>query len=147
MATYKFINLDNGNILLEKVNNEDINNEKIFNIKNVNDIKNFDIRKSTIISCIVNNDKILKLKYKTVKDYIYNIINDGSKIIKYTKLNIKTIKKIDDGFVYLENLGISVQGVDSNKCLLEIVNQCFQNKITLDMKIKLRDESFLQLNF
>ena len=49
--------------------------------------------------------------------------------------------------MYLENLGISVQGVDSNKCLLEIVNQCFQNKITLDMKIKLRDESFLQLNF
>jgi hypothetical protein len=47
----------------------------------------------------------------------------------------------------LENLGISVQGVDSNKCLIEIVNQCIENKIILDMKIKLRDETFLQLNF
>jgi hypothetical protein len=36
------------------------------------------------------------------------IINDGSKIIKNTKINIKTIKKLDEGFYYIDELGISV---------------------------------------
>ncbi len=56
-----------------------------------------------------------------------NQINDGTKIIKNTKLNIKTIKKEDEGFYYLDNIGISVQGIDSNKCLNEIISQCMEN--------------------
>ena len=78
---------------------------------------------------------------------IYKIINDGTKIIKNSKLNIKTIKKLDEGFYYLEDLGISIQGVDSNKCLLEIINQCVENKISLIMKIKLNDETNININF
>ena len=78
---------------------------------------------------------------------IYKIINDGTKIIKNSKLNIKTIKKLDEGFYYLEDLGISIQGVDSNKCLLEIINQCVENEISLIMKIKLNDETNININF
>jgi len=149
MTTYKLNKLDNGNILLEKVIDNDNRDteETIINIKNMSDIKKYDTRKSIIVSCKVNHDNFSKLKYKAIKEHIYNLIDDGTKIIKHTKLNIKTINKTDDGFIYLENLGISVQGVDSNKCLIEIVNQCIENKIILDMKIKLRDETFLQLNF
>jgi hypothetical protein len=66
----------------------------------------------------LDNDEIIKLKYKSVLENIYKIINDGTKIIKNSKLNIKTIKKLDEEFYYLEDLGISIQGVDSNKCLL-----------------------------
>ena len=66
----------------------------------------------------MDNDEIIKLKYKSVLENIYKIINDGTKIIKNSKLNIKTIKKLDEEFYYLEDLGISIQGVDSNKCLL-----------------------------
>jgi hypothetical protein len=66
---------------------------------------------------------------------IYEIINDGSNIIKNTILNIKTLEKKDDGFYYLKDLGISVQGVNSNKCLKEIFIQAKQGKIKLRMTV------------
>lgn len=161
MEVYKFKNLDNGDILLEKVildntnytiinkNNGDKILKKIttVNITDINDIKKYDFRKSNILSCLLDNDEIIKLKYKSVLENIYKIINDGTKIIKNSKLNIKTIKKLDEGFYYLEDLGISIQGVDSNKCLLEIINQCIENEISLIMKIKLNDETNININF
>jgi hypothetical protein len=161
MEVYKFKNLDNGDILLEKVvldntnytiinkNNGDKILKKIttVNITDINDIKKYDFRKSNILSCLLDNDEIIKLKYKSILENIYKIINDGTKIIKNSKLNIKTIKKLDEGFYYLEDLGISIQGVDSNKCLLEIINQCIENEISLIMKIKLNDETNININF
>lgn len=161
MEVYKFKNLDNGDILLEKVvldntnytivnkNNGDKILKKIttVNMTDINDIKKYDFRKSNILSCLLDNDEIIKLKYKSVLEIIYKIINDGTKIIKNSKLNIKTIKKLDEGFYYLEDLGISIQGVDSNKCLLEIINQCIENEISLIMKIKLNDETNININF
>ncbi len=161
MEVYKFKNLDNGDILLEKValdntnytithkNNGDKLLKKItsVNISDFNDIKKYDFRKSTILSSLLDDEEITKLKYKSILENIYKIINDGTKIIKNSKLNIKTIKKIDEGFYYLEDLGISIQGVDSNKCLLEIINQCIENEISLIMKIKLNDETNININF
>ena len=161
MEVYKFKNLDNGDILLEKVvldntnytivnkNNGDKILKKIttVNITGINDIKKYDFRKSNILSCLLNDDEITKLKYKSILENIYKIINDGTKIIKNSKLNIKTINKLDEGFYYLEDLGISIQGVDSNKCLLEIINQCIENEISLIMKIKLNDETNININF
>ena len=160
MEVYKFKNLENGDILLEKVllnntnytitnkNNGDKLLKKItsVNINDVSDIKKYDFRKSNILSCLSNDEEITKLKYKSILENIYKIINDGTKIIKNSKLNIKTIKKLDEGFYYLEDLGISIQGVDSNKCLLEIINQCVENEISLIMKIKLNDETNLNIN-
>jgi hypothetical protein len=160
MEVYKFKNLENGDILLEKVlldntnytitnkNNGDKLLKKItkIDINDVNDIKKYDFRKSNILSCLLNDEEITKLKYKSILENIYKIINDGTKIIKNSKLNIKTIKKLDEGFYYLEDLGISIQGVDSNKCLLEILNQCIENEISLIMKIKLNDETNVNIN-
>lgn len=161
MEVYKFKNLENGDILLEKVLLDNINytitnknnGDKLLkkitsvNINNVNDIKKYDFIKSNILSCLLNNDEITKLKYKSVLVNIYKIINDGTTIIKKSKINIKTIKKLDEGYYYLEDLGISIQGCDSNKCLLEIINQCIENKISLIMKIKLNDETNININF
>ena len=62
-------------------------------------------------------------------------------------MNIKTIKKEDDGFYYLDNIGISIQGVDSNKCLLEIINQCMKNNIELFIKIKLYNNTVINISF
>ena len=161
MEVYKFKNLDSGDIFLEKTildntyfkiinnNNGDILLKKItsINISNISDIKKYDFRKSNILSCLLNDNNIAKLKYKSILNNIYKIINDGVKIIKNSKLNIKTIIKNDEGFYYLEDIGISIQGVDSNKCLLEIINQCIDNKITIIIKIKLNDEINININF
>jgi len=161
MEVYKFKNLDNGDVLLEKVvldntnytiinkNNGDKILKKItsVNIIDVNNIKKYDFKKSNILSCLLNDNEIIKLKYKSILENIYKIINDGTKIIKNSKLNIKTVKKKEEGFYYLKDLGISIQGVDCEKCLLEIINQCIENEITIIMKIKLNDETNININF
>jgi hypothetical protein len=161
MEIYKFTELDNGDILLHKIiintiNYTIINKEngdkllkKInhINITDIKDIKNYDFKKSIILECLIDNKEFNKLKYKSILEQIYKLINDGTKIIKNTKLNIKTLKIEDEGFYYLDNIGISVQGVDSNKCLLEITNQCIENKIGLSIKIKLIDEITIKILF
>jgi hypothetical protein len=167
METYIFKNLDNGDILLKKfildntnytityLDNGDklfkkITHINIINIINITDIKNIkenDYKKSIILECLIDNKEFSKLKYKSILEQIYKLINDGSKIIKNTRLNIKTIKKEDEGFYYLDTLGISVQGVDSNKCILEIINQCIENEIDLFMKIKLINDITVNINF
>lgn len=150
---YKFVELSNGDILLEKVIIDEINYTLInkengnkllkkitsINVGDIKDIKKYDFKKSSIVECTIDNKEVNKLKYKSILEQIYKIIDDGTTIIKHTKLNIKTIKKEDEGFYYLESLGISIQGVDSNKCILEIMNQCIENEITLIIKIKLTD--------
>jgi len=60
-------------------------------------------------------------------------------------LNIETIKKFDSDFYYLDKLGISVQGVDANKCLYEIINQCKKNNIKLKMDIILKNKDNIVL--
>ncbi len=62
-------------------------------------------------------------------------------------MNIKTIEKTDNGFYYLEDLGISIQGVDTNKCIYEIFQQCKMNNITLELSIKLNnlDNIFIEI--
>jgi hypothetical protein len=130
-VNYTIVNKDNGDKLLKKITN--------INITDIKDIKTYDFKKSIILECLIDNKNLNKLKYRPILEQIYKYINDGTTIIKNTKLNIKTIKKEDEGYYYLDNLGISIQGVDSNKCLLEIINQCLENRIKLSMKIKMLD--------
>lgn len=88
---YKLLNKNNGDILLQKI--QEVNIDK-FNL-----IKNYDFKKSNIISCSINNTEYTKLKYKSILNYIYELIDDGVRIIKHTILNIKTIEKEDEGFI------------------------------------------------
>lgn len=161
MEVYKFIKLESGDILLEKtiIDSSNYKVEKQLNgdillkkliqidILDIRDLKHHDLKNSEILECALNNKLIAKLKYKSVLEQIYNIINDGTVIIKNTTLNIKTIKKEDEGYYYLEDIGISVQGVESNKCILEILNQCVKNKINIIMEIKLFDNNILNIEF
>jgi len=153
MEAYKFKKLYNGDILLKKIVIDNINytiidkenGDKLLrkitniNITDIADIKNYNFTKSIITKCVIDNKEFNILKYKSILNQIYKKINDGTRIIKNTKLNIKTIRKEDKGFYYLYNIGISVQCVDSNKCLLEIITQCIENEIEIYMKIKLID--------
>jgi hypothetical protein len=160
MEIYNYNNLENSDILLEKIiiniNNYIIENKEFgdkilmkiqnVNITNISELKNWDFKKSLIISCTINdNTDGIKLKYRSILEYVYMIINDGAKIIKNTKINIKTIKKLDKGFYYIDELGISVQGVESNKCLYEILNQCIENEINIKLQIKTFDNLIINV--
>lgn len=149
MPIYKYIDLSDDKILLEKVSIDETkfdieileNGNKILRkkitISNIDEIKDYDFSNSNILNCEINDKSETRLKYKSILESIYYIINDGTKIIKNTKLNILTLAKTDSGFYYLEKIGISVQGVSSDKCLFEIMNQCIKNKIKITMRIKL----------
>ena len=115
-------------------------------ILDINNLNDYNFINSTIIDCIINNEKVLKLKYKYILNYIYNLIDDGYLIIKNTSINIKTLCKKDNRFYYLENLGISIQNNNSNKNIYEIVNQCLYYKINLDLKIKLTNNLQININ-
>ncbi len=115
-------------------------------INNLDDLNMFNFCNSQIIYCKINNDEYHTHKYRTILNEIYEIIDDGTVIIKNTCLNIKTIRYTDNGFYYLKDLGISVQGVDANKCLYEIINQCIENNINLKINIKLNDNKLINVN-
>ena len=139
---------ENKNENINENKNENINENENINITDIRDISIYDFKKSNIQECIINNDDyVIKLNYKLVLNKIYNLINDGTQIIKKSKLNIKTIKKENEGYYYLNNIGISIPGLNTNKYLLEIINQCIENKIKLYMKIKLSNGILIHINF
>jgi hypothetical protein len=161
MNIYKYTKKDNDEILLERVdldlndyeiiellNGNKILRKKSIIINNIRDLGNYNFSASTISDCYINDTKVEKLKYKSILDSIYLLINKGSTIIKNSILNIETIKKADEGFYYIESLGISIQGVDANKCLREILIQTEKNKIKLEITLKTisNDNIKIQIN-
>jgi hypothetical protein len=134
--------LENGDILLVRKQIIKINGFTEFNNNQYN------LNNSNILSCVINyyetND--YRLKYKSILNYIYsNIIKDGVKIIRNSILNISTIKRETEGFYYMEDLGISIQGADANKCLHEIINQCHHNNIHITILIRLMNGSRIKI--
>ena len=127
-----------GDLLLKQI-------KKII-INKIDDILEYDLCNSQIISCSINDKLCDRNKYKPILNDIYLIINSGTKIIKNTSINIQTIKRDDQGFYYLDKLGISVQGVDANKCLYEIINQCDKNNIKLNMQIVLKKKDVIMID-
>ena len=143
--TYDVIILENWDILLKK-------KEIIIDINkdNSDEISDYNFTYSEIINCKVNETVIDKLKYRNIINNIYNIINNGAKIIKYNSFKdtseyIQTGESKENGFYYLKHLGISIRNVDSNINIKEIVSQCKNNKIKIEMKIKLKNNSFINI--
>lgn len=137
---YSLVYKDNGDILLTKKQVEkQVVKQDAKIIKSVLEIKNYDLKKSQIISCSINNIPCVKLKYGQVRDEIYKIIGDGATIIKKSNLHIKTFKKVTEGFVWMPELGISVQRAESNKTIIEIMEQTKCHGIVLRMQIRLID--------
>jgi hypothetical protein len=132
-----------------KINLEDFDMERLENgylklIKknkyiSIENIDSYNFRKSKINKIIINNKIYKYTNYKSILDEIYYMINNGTKIIKHTTLNIVTISKQDQGFYYYKKLGISVQGVESKRTIKEIINQCENNNIKIELYIILQD--------
>jgi hypothetical protein len=102
--------------------------------------------KSKIQKCTINDIIHVELKkYNQILLHIYSLI-DKKIILNNTKLNIKTEEKRDRGFVYHQNIGLSIQGADSNKTMSEILNMCKIQNIKLDLEILMLDNSIFNIN-
>lgn len=112
---------------------------KTIKIENIDKLCEFNFNNSVIIECYQNGKRPTKNKYASILTDIYELIGDGTKIIKNTFLNIKTTNIDDKGFCYNSKLGISIQSSDANKTFKEIINQCLINKYSLNIEIKLKD--------
>ena len=110
---------------------------KRFEYDVLSDLNNYDFYHSKIQKCILNNKLIDIKNYKPLITKTYEIINDVNKIKKFTTINIVNEFREDKGFYYLDNFKISIQGVDSKKSLKEIINQCVNNNIFLELDVKL----------
>lgn len=127
MDEFTYTHQHNGNILLNPIS-----------IIDPSDISNWNFKGSKIQHTIFLDPVMEKLTnpgFKKVYDTIYSIIDDGALIIKHSKLKIKTAKVTSRGYTWYPELGISVQGVDSNHSMREIVVQCQKNNIRIEMSI------------
>ena len=102
----------NGDILLKRI------------IIKSGDLKEWDFIGSRINKVIIDNEIVEVKSYKKLYDTIHE------KIIEY-----KTC-----GYTWNPELGISSQGVNSNKAILEIVTQCEKNDIVLELEILINDQ-------
>ena len=140
----KIFDLDNFEII-EK-DNQIIVKKKIKTIE-IKTIEDFDMslnfRHSKIISCFINDKRPSNNKYLSIVKDIYNIIGSGKNVIKKTKLNFETFEKNDKGFHYLQNLGISFQGRKALNMFEEILNQCLENNIKLNVEIKFSNNEII----
>jgi hypothetical protein len=90
-----------------------------------------------------------KYKYNPILIEVYKLINNKLSIDKGKSKMVKIIdkQKIDQGYYYLENIGISFQALEAIKCLTEIITQCIYNKYKLLMEIELKNKIILNLEF
>ena len=145
--------LNTNNIIISNIdsytisfyNNSMILNKKILNKLTLKELTNYDFKKSNIIDCKINNIKLDFKRYKPIIFYLYELINNIELVLSNTLLNIKNGKNEDRGFSYLEKLDISIQGVDANKSVQEIVNISKICNIILYIKIKLENNKIINL--
>lgn len=160
MEMYERVQYENGDILLKKFvvdiskynivvqsdGDKLLVKKKNIVINSINLLKNYNFAHGKITSCSINGVEQNQLKFKKILGEVYNLINNGVAIIKKSTLNIKTIKKTDEGFSFIKNLGISVQGCDSNKCINEIFIQAKANNIKVYMEVELENKTMLTID-
>jgi hypothetical protein len=128
------------------VDNKIIIKKKIKTLNTIDEIKLINFRNSRVEKVSINNRIIINNNYNSIIKYLFeDIIKDGAQIIKNSILNIKTVYRDDSGFHYLESIGISYQGIDSNKAIIEICNQCKVNNIILNLTIKLNNDELVMI--
>ena len=137
--------LENGDIILtKKIKDETriiidsffryemIRNQLIFNY-------------SKIISCSINGVKVddNKYYYHLILNEILYIIKDYNKIIDRNSIQILNYKSTLSEYYYLEELNISVYNLPGfGHFFYEIMLQCNNHHINLDITIKLNNEAF-----
>jgi len=112
-------------------------------INKIDELNKYNFDNSTIISVQINSVNLDISQYINLLGNIYTHINDGTKIIKNSVLDIKTIEIDNKNYIYLSKIGISVKKDRPKNILIELMNQCIRNNINIVVEIKLIDNSII----
>lgn len=115
-------------------------------IKNESELENT-FTNSKIIKCFINGIEFNKLKYNSIIYHLYYLINNTKKIKPHSLLKIIDGEKNINGYKYIKNLDISIQGNDSNKCIKEIYNQASKNNINIVISIQFHNKKIVNYIF
>ena len=144
----KNFNLSEYNII---INNNDNNiiliKKNIIYIKDIDELNNFNINKSKIKKCKINDIRCDILKYKNIFLNILNIINDKNKIIYSisSKINIDYSEKNKNNkqYYYFKELKIYIKNTLSCVYIKEIYKLCNIHDIKLSMHVLTESEEYL----
>ena len=121
LADYTWKRQPNGDILLKKVT-----------MVTPDDIDKCDFKGTKIQQAVFKDGTtLINPSFKKLYEAVHKQIGDGVQIIKHSILNIKTIEDTEKGFSWYPDLGISVQRVDANKAMKEVVTQCQKNDLEI----------------
>ena len=115
MPVYKFIKLENGDILLKESFIDYENYTKILKengdillikknvVKDVESLKKYNYKNSKIESLKIDNEEYTRnLSYSKIINRIYKLIDNGKKIMEHTTININPGKKQIRDFAILK---------------------------------------------
>ena len=133
LADYTWKRQSNGDILLKKVT-----------IVTPDNIDKWNFKGAKIQQAVFKDGTTLtNPSFKKLYEIVHEQIGDGAQIIKHSILNIKTIEDTEKGFNWYPDLGISVQGVDANKAMKEVVTQCQKNNLEITI---LNGDQIIKIN-
>ena len=110
------------------------------------EFRNYDFINSKIISCTINNIEFNKLKYISIRNYIYTLINDISIVCQHSNNLFSEEKYV--GYNYIKELNIYMTYTNNNFYnLMEIINQAIENNININLQIRLMNGSIIKLSY
>lgn len=110
--------------------------------------KEYDFTHSNTTTVIVDDETLTGFTYSELLKSIYLKIDNGVSIIKSSILNISTLTKNINDFIYLDKIGISVQIPKSiNTIIAEILNQCSAHNLSIMLRLKIHKSGLIvQIN-
>ena len=121
-----------------------------YNRINNNDLsylQQFDFNTSKIISCSINNENIILLQYKLIRNYIYILINNVDTIMEYRTIYISKLLDYTIPRYTIPELGIYVWSLSNTKNIKEILTQSIYSNINIQMTIKLVNGNIIKLDY
>ena len=111
----------------------------------------FDLSEVSFTGAVVNCAEVegVELERKNffaVISSIYEYLENYESIIQHTKMNVKLGKETGRGFVYLQELDVSVQGVTANKAIQEIFEQVLGNSIDIRLDVSTKEARYIFVN-
>jgi hypothetical protein len=121
--------------------------EFFVHIPDVYYLKYHNLTGAKVLSCVIEGTPIEKTTWSNTIRTLYKQIADGARIIKDSILEIKTVRKVDEGFTFIKDLGISVRVKELRKNFVrEIFTQAKANNLSVCMKIELTNGTGLVIN-